>query len=155
MSTAADEVWKLRDSRTSGDTEARAKIIPESDAELAAGLSETKECVAAVAADVAVSSAADMALGYLAADVALRAIGVQRDLRMVEHHQQLVLVGVQPLKQTIEGDEASAPFKDAIEARPHFTAPAWCGIEPEGLQVGIKPPHQSADTLLDCTLPDR
>jgi len=48
-------------------------------------------------------SAADLSLGYLATDVVFRAVGVQRDLGVVEHHQQLGLVGVQPLKQAVEG----------------------------------------------------
>ena len=125
LAAAADEVWKLRDGRTAADAEPGAKIVPEGDAELPAGLGEPEEGVAAVAADVAVGSAADVALGHLAADVVFRAVGVQRDFRVIEHHQQLGLVGVQPLQQAVEGDEAGAPLKDAIEARPQFTASAW------------------------------
>jgi len=43
---------------------------------------------------------------------------------MVEHHQQLGLVGMQPLEQAIERGEASGALEDAVEARPHFAAPA-------------------------------
>ena len=129
LSAAADEVWKLRDGRTAADAEPGAKIIPEGDAELPASLGEPEECVAAVATDVAVGSAADVALGHLAADVVFRAIGVQRNFRVIEHHQQFVFVGVQPLQQTVKGDEACAPLKDAIEARPHFIASTWCRRE--------------------------
>jgi hypothetical protein len=42
---------------------------------------------------------------------------------------------VQPLKQAVEGGEASCSLKDSIEARPQFTAPAWRRIEPVGLEV--------------------
>jgi len=60
------------------------------------------------------------------ANVALGAIGVERDLRPIEHHQQLWFVGVQPLEQTIERDEAGASPEDAVEASPQF-ATAPCG----------------------------
>ena len=152
LAAAADEVWKVRDGRTAGDAEPGAEIVPEGDAELPAGLGEAEEGVAAVAADVAVGSAADLALGHLAADVVLRAVGVQRDLRVIEHHQQLGLVGVQPLQQAVEGGEAGAPLEDAVEARPQLAAPAWRRLEPVGLQVGIEPPDQPADMLLGGAL---
>jgi len=59
---------------------------------------------------------------------------------------------VQPLQQTVKGDEACAPLKDAIEARSHFTASTPRRREPVVLQVGIEPPDQPADTLLCDTL---
>jgi hypothetical protein len=111
-------------------------------------LASPRKCVAAVATDVAVGSAADMAFGHLATDVVFRAVGVQRNFRVIEHHQQFVFVGVQALKQTVKGDEACAPLKDAIEARPHFTASTPRRREPVGLQVGVEPPDQPADMLL-------
>jgi hypothetical protein len=83
-----------------------AKIIPEGDAELPAGLGEPEECVAA---DVGVGPAADVALGHLATDVVFRAIGVQRNVRVIEHHQRFAFVSVQLLQQTVKGDEACTP----------------------------------------------
>ena len=124
MAAAADEVWKVRNGGTAQDTEPGAEEVPEGDAELPAGFGEPEKGVAAVAADVAVGSAADLSLGYLAADVVFRAVGVQRDLGVVEHHQQLGLVGVQPLKQAVEGGEAGTAPEDAVEARAQFTASA-------------------------------
>ena len=56
------------------------------------------------------------ALGDLAADVVLRAVGVERDFGPVEHHQQFGLVGVQPGEQAVEGDEAGPALEDAVEA---------------------------------------
>ena len=50
---------------------------------------------------------------------------MQRDLWMVEHHQQLGLVGVQPLQQAVEHDEAGAALEDAVEAGAQLAAPAW------------------------------
>ena len=129
-----------------------AKVVPEGDAELSTSLGEPEECIAAVATAVAVGSPADVAFGPLAADVVFRAIGVQRNFRVIEHHQQFVLVGVQPMQQVIKGDEACAPLKDAIEARPHFTASTPRRRQPVGLLVGIEPPDQSADMLLGDTL---
>ena len=43
---------------------------------------------------------------------------------VVEHHQQLGLVGVQPLKQAVEGGETGTAPEDAVEARAQFTASA-------------------------------
>ena len=63
--------------------------------------------------------------------------GVQRNFRVIEHHQEFVFVSVQPLQQAIKRDEACTPLKDAIEARPQFTAPTPCRRKPVGLQVGI------------------
>jgi hypothetical protein len=152
MSSAADEIWKLRDGGAAADAESGAKIIPKGNAELPACLSEPEKRVAAVATDVAVGSAADVAFGHLAADVIFRAVGVQRNFRVIEHHQQFVFVGVQPLQQTVKGDEACTPLKDAIEARSQFTASTPRRLEPVGLQVGIEPPDQPADMLLSDTL---
>jgi hypothetical protein len=42
---------------------------------------------------------------------------MQRDLRPLQHHQQLGLVGVQPRQQAIQRDEAGAAAEDAIEPR--------------------------------------
>jgi hypothetical protein len=53
-----------------------------------------------------------------------------------------------PRRNTVKGDEACALVKDAIEARPHFTASTPRRREPVGLQVGIEPPDQPADMLL-------
>ncbi len=152
LSAAADEVWKLRDGRAAADAEPGAKVIPEGDTELAARLGEPEKRVAAVATDVAVGSAADVAFGHLATDVVFRSIGVQRNFRVIEHHQQLVFVGVQPFQQAVKGDKACTPLKDAIEARPQFTASTSRRFEPVGLQVGIVPPDQPADMLLGDTL---
>src|SRR5712675_2272714 len=61
-------------------------------------------------------AATDLALGDMEADVALGAIGVERYVRAIEHHQQLGLVGVQPREQAIQRDEAGASMEDALEA---------------------------------------
>jgi hypothetical protein len=76
---------------------------------------QAEERVAAVAAGVAVGSAADLALGDKGADVALGAIGVQRDIGPIEHLQQFRLVGMQPCQQAIEDDESGAATEDAID----------------------------------------
>src|ERR1035437_8009073 len=125
--------------RGAGGTEPGAKVVPERDTKLAAGLTKTEEGVAAVAPGVGLGAAADLALGHLAADVVLRAVGVQRDLRMVEHHQQLGLVGMQPLEQPIERGEGSGALEDPVKTRPHFAAPARRWRSSVGLQVGVVP----------------
>src|ERR1700756_5288935 len=85
--------------------EPRVGVAPEGDAELCAGLAEAEEGVAAGTTGVASCASADLALGDLAADVVLRTVGVQGDLGPVEHHEQLVLIGMEPCEQPVEGDE--------------------------------------------------
>src|ERR1700733_15949017 len=93
QAAAADEIREVGDDWTAAYTKSGAKVIPESDSELPAGLGQPEKGVTAVAANLAMRSAADFALGHLASDVVFRAVGVQRDLRAVEHHQQFGLVG--------------------------------------------------------------
>jgi len=81
----ADYFGKERNCGAAGNEEPCAEIIPEGDAEFCAGLGEPEEGVAAVAAGVAAGSAADLAPDDLAADVVLRTVGVQPNLRPVEH----------------------------------------------------------------------
>src|SRR5271166_5783936 len=152
LAAAADEVGEAGHRRGAGGTEPGAEIVPERDAELLARLAEAEEGVTAVAPGVAFGPAADLALGHLAADVVLRTIGVQRDLRVVEHHQELGLVGVQPLEQPIEGGKAGGAQEDAVEARPHFAAAARRRCQAIGLEVGVVPPDQPADMLLGGAL---
>jgi hypothetical protein len=54
---------------------------PRGNAELGAGLFEAEESVATVAANITTGAAANLALGHVAADVILRSIGVQGDVR--------------------------------------------------------------------------
>ena len=89
--------------------------MPEWYAELGAGLGEAEEGVSAVSTGVASGAAADLAFGDLAADIVFRAVGVERDLGAVEHHQQLGFVGVQACQQSIESDEAGAAQEDPVE----------------------------------------
>ena len=91
--------------------------MPEGDAELGAGLADAEEGVAAIASGIASCACADLTLGDLAADVVLRAVGVQGDLGPVEHHEQLALVGMEPLEQPVESDEASVSGEDAGQIR--------------------------------------
>src|SRR5271165_6189716 len=152
LAAAADEVGEAGHRRGAGGTEPGAEIVPEREAELLARLAEAEEGVAAVAAGAGLGAAANLAFGHLAADVVLRTIGVQRDLRVVEHHQELGLVGVQPLEQAVEGGKAGGAQEDAVEARPHFAAAARRRCQAIGLEVGVVPPDQPADMLLGGAL---
>ena len=84
---AADEVGERRNDRLIWDGELAAEVVPESDAQLGAGLGQAKEGIPAVATDIAAGTAADFAFGDLAADIVLRGIGVQGDVRVVERGQ--------------------------------------------------------------------
>ena len=93
---SSDEVGQVGDSGLVWDGEPGAQVVPERHSKLLAGFHQTQERVPAVASGVAAGSAAHPAPGHLDADVVLRAVGVQRDLRAVEHPQEFRLVGVQP-----------------------------------------------------------
>ena len=115
------------------DFEACAEIVPEFDAVLAAGLQEAEKVVAAIAAGVAAGSAADLALGDLATNVVLGAVGVQWDLWPFEHHQQFALVGALAGQQAIEGGEAGRA-EDTVEPRRQFRFAAGEGWRRQALR---------------------
>ncbi len=60
---------------------------------------------------------------------------MQRHLRPVEHHQQSGLVGVQPLKQAVQGGEAGLAFEDAIEACAQFRPVTECRVGSDALSL--------------------
>ena len=154
LAAATDEVGQIWNELLAWNVETCAEVVPEGDAELRAGMRQAKECIAAVAAMVTAGAAADLALDDMATDVTLRAIGLlrsptmQRYLRPIEHHQQLGLVGVQPLEQAIQSDEAGAAAEDAVEAGTHLATAPGGGVGPICLEVGIEPPDQRADPFL-------
>ena len=119
---------------------------------LCAGLGEAEEGVAAIASVVAAGSGTDLAAGDLAADVVLRAIGMERDVRPLQHHQQLGLVGMQSSQQSIQRDEAGAAAEDAIEPGTQRQATALAGVGPVNPEIGIEAPDQPAHALLSGTL---
>jgi len=77
---------------------------------------------------------------------------VQRYLGMVEHPEQLGLVGVQPLEQAIQRGKAGAASEDAVKACPQFAAAVLRWVEAIGLEVGVEPPDQASDMLLGTAL---
>jgi hypothetical protein len=111
-----DKFWQIWDIRVVRHLEPRAEIVPDGDFEFCAGLDETEEGVAAVAAGIASGASADLTPGDLTADVVLRPVGVEWDFGPIEHHQQFALVGMEPCEETVEGDEAGVAREDAIEA---------------------------------------
>jgi hypothetical protein len=77
---------------------------------------------------------------------------MERNVWMVEHGQQLGLVGVQPLQQAIQTDEASTKAKYVVEPSTELIAPAWCRGNAVVFQIGIELPDQRADTVLGGAL---
>src|SRR5690349_11824140 len=115
---------------------------------LGTGLGQTEEGIATVAPDVAAGSGADLAAGDLAANIVFGAVGMQRDLRAIQHPQQFGLVGMQPCQQAIERGKAGAAAEDAIEPRAQSETAALAGMEAIDLEVGIEVPDQLAHALL-------
>ena len=112
---AADEVGQRRNDRLIWDGESAAEVVPESDAQLGAGLGQAKEGIAAIATDIAAGAATDLALGDLAADVVLRAIGVQRDSGWSSTLSSSALLACSRCQQAVERDEAGATAEDVVE----------------------------------------
>jgi hypothetical protein len=81
-------------------------------------------------------------------DIALGAIGVERYLRAIEHHQQLVLVGMQPGQQAVECGEAGASVEDAVEAGTQFATASRTGSGAIRLEIVVEAPDQRAHALL-------
>jgi len=71
--------------------ESAARIIPDRDAEPVASLGEARESIAAITAEIAPCSGTDLVSRDVTTEVVLGAVGVERDLRPVQDHQQLSL----------------------------------------------------------------
>ena len=78
----------------------------------------------------------------------LRTVGVERDLRPVQHHQQLGLVGMQPRQQAVQRDEAGATAEDTVEPGTQSDRPALAGFDPVRLETGVEVPDQAAQLRL-------
>ena len=124
------------------DGEPGPQIVPEAQTELGTGLQPGPEGVPAIPPGVAAGSAADLAPDDLGADVVLRSVGVQRDLRAVEHAQQLGLVGVQPREQPVQDDKAGPTPKEPIKPRPQFAPSSRGRLALVSLEVAVEPPDQ-------------
>src|SRR4051794_15790400 len=77
-----------------GDPKAVSEEVPEGNAQLGTGQQQAEEGVAALAALIGAGSAGDLALDHVRPQIALGAVGVQRQLGTIQHSQQLVFVGV-------------------------------------------------------------
>ena len=96
--------------------DAVVEVVPERDAELAAGLLETGKGVAAAAAQFAARPAADLAPFDIVADVVLAAVSMQRDVRAQQDQEQLALMAIQPLQGRIEGGKGGLLREDRLKA---------------------------------------
>jgi hypothetical protein len=64
---------------------------------------------------------------------------------MLQHHQQLGLVGMKPAEQAVEGDEAGVESEDAVELC-RESGLAWRGWGATvGLDIAIELPDRRAD----------
>ena len=126
---APDLLRQRLNERLARDAQTDTQIIPESHAKLGTGLGEAAEGIAAIAPCIAAGSDADFATDHLTTDVVLGAVGMQWDFRPLQHPQQLGLVGMEPLQQSIQCDEAGAA-EDAIESGTYRETTAFAGIGP-------------------------
>src|ERR1039458_1170287 len=131
--------------------EPAAQVIPDSDPELSARLAKPQQSIAAITSEIASCPGADFAARDLTSDIALRAVGVQRNFRPVEHHQQLGLVGVKSRQKPVQGDETGAAEKDEIQTGGQRLVTARSGSQLVGFQIGVKVPDQAANLGLGGT----
>ena len=111
-----------------GNAEPAAEIVPDRHAELGASLAESQESIAAVPSQIAARPGADFPPCDLAADIVLGTVGVQRDFRPLQHHQQLGLVSMQPCQKAVQRGEAGAASEDTVEPRPQRETTAFVRI---------------------------
>src|SRR6202142_4095908 len=109
---------------------------------------EPEKAVAAIAAGVAAGPAAYLALGDLATNVVLGAVGVQWDLGPFEHHQQFALVGALASQQAIERGEAGLVAEDTGEPRRQDRLARRRGMAAPGFETAIELPDEAADAAL-------
>ena len=82
----------------------------------------------------------DLALGYVTAEVVFRSVGMQRNFRSLEDHEQLGLVSMEAFEQAIEGDEAGLPREEAIKpCRQRQLAPL-AGGQSVGFEIAVETP---------------
>jgi hypothetical protein len=134
------------------DLESAAQIIPDCDADLVASLGGTQKGITAIAADIAAGSGTHFPPRDEAPDIVLRAVGVERYLRAVQHYQQRRLVEMQPCQQTVQRDEASAAEEDVVEPRAQSDSPARTRVKLVNFKAGVEVPDQAANPCLSSTM---
>jgi len=110
------------------------------------------EAIAATLAQVAAGAAADLAPLHVTSDIAFAAVGMQDDVRALEHQQQLLLVGVQPLEQLVEGGEGGALGEDGVVTRLKRRGQCRIGIALIGFEVRVQVPNFAAYPFLILTM---
>ena len=83
---------------------------------LGAGLHEPQKSVAGVPALIRTGTRGDLPAGNRAADIVLRAVGVERDLRVFQHREQIVFLGAEACQQAVESGKARLRGKDGVES---------------------------------------
>ena len=135
--------------------EPAAQIILDCDTQFVAGLGKAQKSVAAIPADLTPGSGADLPPCDVTADVVFRSVGMERDFRPLQHHQQFGLVGVQPRQQAVQRDEASTAKEDAVEACAQRPSPPLARFQLVSLEVRVKIPDQAANSRLRAGSPIR
>ena len=87
----------------------------------------------------------------MAADVVLRAVGVEGDLGAVEDDQQRLLVGLETGQQAVQGGGAGAGRKERLEA-PDELGSSAAGLALVVLEVAIEPPEALLNARLGAAI---
>lgn len=97
------------------DTKPVTQIVVKGQPKLLAGLQQTKHDVARDTAIMTHRAAGDLSLRNKTPQIIFGCIGVQRNLGMIKHLQQLGLPSKQPLKQLVECLITGAQGEDSVE----------------------------------------
>ena len=129
------------------DAQPIAKIVPERQAELLAGLHQAEHAVTRLPAIATDRAARDLSLDDKASQISFRRIGVQRRFRSLENAQQLGLAALQASQELIEVAIAGPDGKYSIEPdlKTAGRTPAWTSLivfeklvkEPDQLAQGL------------------
>jgi hypothetical protein len=125
------------------------QIVPEANAQFATGFLQAGEGVSATPTRGAPCAAADLATLDELADVRLLGVVVQRNLRMLQHTQQVGLHRTHRLEHLIEVGIAGALIDQGVETGCQDRLLSRVGIQLVRLQSLVQLPNLSANRLQD------
>ena len=121
------------------------EVLPKRDPQLSAGFLEAGEGIPAAASRIAAGPTADLVFLDVIADIRLTAVGVKRDIGVVQNQQEFGLIAMDSLEGLVEGLKARSLGKDRIEAGLEFLFVFRLGVRFVGLEFGIERPDLITD----------
>ena len=118
------------------------EVLPKRDPQLSASFLEAGEGIPAAASRIAAGTTADLVFLDVIADIRLTAVGVKRDIGVVQNQQEFGLIAM----DSLEGLKTRSLGKDRIEAGLEFLFFVFrLGVRFVGLEFGIERPDLITD----------